>query len=200
VLLVGVNLPNSRTDRGKIQSFTRFFGTNRRIAPARAGTGLSRFVHDLEDMIEDDLVPNAFKSWTGGIPPPFQLLAPVGGGGTTSFALAVNMLEDEKCFQLEADVPGLSKENVKIELIGTDLMAISGEKVEKKETISEEGGQGKMIRRERRFGKFYRSFPVPENVDVDSIKAKCDAGVLTVTLPKKKGSTPMATTKQVLIE
>jgi len=83
-----------------------------------------------------------------------------------------------------ADLPGLKKEEVKIEVTDTALV-IEGER--KLETKEEKEGYTKV---ERNYGKFYRSIPLPEGAKIDLAKAELKDGVLTVSLPvpeAKKG-------------
>ena len=82
-----------------------------------------------------------------------------------------------------ADLPGLKKEEVKVEVEGGRVLEISGErrKEEKEDTWHRE---------ERISGKFLRRFRLPENAKVDEVKAAMENGVLTVTVPKKEVKKP----------
>ena len=82
-----------------------------------------------------------------------------------------------KEYVIEAEMPGLDKDDIKLDLDG-DVLTISAEK---KEATSEE--RGSFIRRERRFGSFTRCFRF-EDVQKDGISAKFENGVLNVKLPK----------------
>ena len=82
-------------------------------------------------------------------------------------------------YVIEAEMPGLSKEDIKLDL-NDDIVTISAEK--KEEDAS--GDRGNYIRRERRYGTFTRSFRF-EDVVKDGINAKFENGVLRVTLPKQ---------------
>lgn len=80
---------------------------------------------------------------------------------------------------IEADLPGLKKDDVKINFNAQDgILEIQGKREEK-----DEKKEGKWIRRERRVGQFYRSFPVGSNLDPKDIKAKMKEGVLQVCVP-----------------
>lgn len=91
----------------------------------------------------------------------------------------VDIKEKEKEFLIEADLPGVNKEEIKVDL-ENDRLTIS---VIKNEEINEE--KDNYIRRERRSGSYCRSFNV-ENVVEDQISAKFENGVLSLVLPKKE--------------
>ena len=80
-------------------------------------------------------------------------------------------------YVIEAEMPGMAKDDIKLELDG-DVLTISAEK---KESSDEE--RGSYIRRERRYGSFARSFRV-EGIDNEGINAAFDNGLLRLTLPK----------------
>ena len=91
---------------------------------------------------------------------------------------AVNIKEDEKQYVLEMAAPGLKKEDFKISL-DNDILTISREVEEKKEEKNEN-----YTRREFWFSNFSRSFTLPENIDLEKIKADYRSGILKITLPK----------------
>lgn len=92
-------------------------------------------------------------------------------------AIKADLRETEKEYIIEAEVPGVDKKDIKLE-INDDTLTVS---VEKNEEVKEE--RKDYIKRERRYGTCSRSFYVGD-VKKDKINAKYDKGILTVTLPK----------------
>jgi len=93
---------------------------------------------------------------------------------------AVDLVDEGGKYRLHAEMPGVKKEDVSIE-VGEREVQISAET---KEESREEKKEGGYIRRERRYSKFYRSVPLPEAVQSDKTSAELKDGVLIVTLPK----------------
>lgn len=93
---------------------------------------------------------------------------------------AVDVAEDEKEFTITADLPEVTKENVKV-TVEDDQLVIQGER-----THEEEENKKKYHRIERSFGKYVRSFQIPRDVQTDKIEAKFESGVLKVHLPKRE--------------
>lgn len=91
--------------------------------------------------------------------------------------------EEADKYVLEAEMPGFSKDDVKIDIEDNYLTLSAERKVEKEESKSG------YIRRERSYGSFKRSFNI-EDVDADNIAAKYDSGVLVLDLPKKGEKAP----------
>lgn len=108
-----------------------------------------------------------------------------GGEGEEEAALtispSIDIKEDEKGnIVVNADIPGVEKGDISITVKG-NMLEISAEKREEKEE-KEEG----YIRRERRYRKFYRSIPLPAEVDRDKVAAEVKDGVLTISMPRLK--------------
>lgn len=104
---------------------------------------------------------------------------------------AVDVYEDAEAIQLKAELPGMEMKEIEVR-IENNALEIRGEKkieqTEKKENYH---------RIERVFGRFSRSFRLPNTVAQDKIKAKYDRGVLTITLPKREETKPRNITVQV---
>jgi HSP20 family protein len=97
---------------------------------------------------------------------------------TTDWAPLVEISEDDKEFLVKAELPGLKKEEVNV-TVENGTMTISGErKVEKEEKTK------KYHRVERAYGKFARSFTLPDKADATKVSAEFKDGVLQVHLPK----------------
>ena len=92
----------------------------------------------------------------------------------------VNIHENEEGFHIELQVPGLQKEDFKIN-VEKGLLTVSYEK-----KTENEDKNYKTHRREFSVSSFKRSFSLDEKVNADDIKAKYDAGVLQIFLPKKE--------------
>ena len=97
---------------------------------------------------------------------------------TTSWMPRCDVTETEKDVVVHAELPGIQKENINIEL-KDNILTISGERKHEKKEENE-----KWHRTERSFGSFVRSMMVPDGVTQEQIKAKFDNGVLEVTFPK----------------
>lgn len=106
-----------------------------------------------------------------------------------SFAPRVDISEDEKYFFVQAELPGMRKEDVKLTISDDNLLIIKGEK--KREETAENNTEGKsFIRVERNYGTFTRTFMLPDNVRKDSINARFENGILDITLEKIEPEKP----------
>jgi len=97
---------------------------------------------------------------------------------------AMDVKETKDDFVVTAEVPGMSKDDIKIN-ISENTLTIKGEKKEEKK---EEDHNYHRV--ERRYGTFQRSFTLPTQVESDKVKAAYKDGVLTITLPKKEEVKP----------
>jgi HSP20 family protein len=92
----------------------------------------------------------------------------------------VDISEDENAIMLEADLPGLKAEDIKLSIENYRL-TLSGERKFENETKRDN-----YHRVERNYGSFTRTFTLPSTVNVDEVKADFTDGVLRVTLPKRE--------------
>jgi HSP20 family protein len=95
-----------------------------------------------------------------------------------------DIFEDKDKYTLKLDLPGIKKDDVKISYVDGRL-SISGERIQESEHKD-----AKCHRIERSFGKYYRSFNLPEHVQSDKINAEFKDGQLTITVPKSEEAKP----------
>jgi HSP20 family protein len=101
-----------------------------------------------------------------------------------AFQVAVDIREEDDAFYVDAEVPGMSAEDVKVD-VEKNVLTLSGERKVEKEEIEDT-----YRRVERQYGSFTRSFTLPETVDTENISADLKDGVLALRLPKKNAPTP----------
>ena len=135
---------------------------------------MRRFTQDMERFFEDVQgfsFPNFFKTdFT-----PFRMEFDKVG-----WVPQIEVLLDNEQFMVRADLPGLTKDDVKVE-VTDNLLTISGERKEEKE----EKREG-FYRSERSYGSFFRQIPLPEGVKTETAAATFQHGVLQVTIPAPK--------------
>jgi HSP20 family protein len=109
------------------------------------------------------------------------------GGEARSYVPAADLLVTDEDVKVFMDVPGLSVDDLEIELVD-DVLAIRGERAFPYATG--ENGQHVWRRLERGFGRFERIVRLPRGMDPDEIDASIDKGMLTVSLPKPQAHKP----------
>jgi HSP20 family protein len=107
-----------------------------------------------------------------------------GEAGTRRWSPAMDLLETEEQFVLRADLPGMTENDVSIEL-EDNVLTVSGER----KTEHEDKREG-FYRMERAFGSFSRSLTLPKGVDPEAVSAQFDRGVLEVRIPKPEQRKP----------
>jgi HSP20 family protein len=116
---------------------------------------MKRFTEEIDRAITGCVTPAEFDLWA----PPLEVRHKDGN------------------FIVTAELPGIAKEDVKVEVIEESLVVAGEKKVVKEE--KEEG----YFRSERSYGKFYRSIPLPKGAKADLIKAELTNGILKVVIP-----------------
>ncbi len=108
-----------------------------------------------------------------------------GGDDDTStvWAPRMDLSETDDAFRIRLDVPGMTKDDIAINLQNNTL-TVSGERSSERQKDGEE-----YVRVERAFGTFHRTFTLPDAVDPDRVEATYDEGVLTINVPKTEKST-----------
>jgi HSP20 family protein len=112
----------------------------------------------------------------------------VSAGATRRWIPAMDLVESDNQYVLHADLPGLSEQDIKIEL-DSGVLTIAGER--KAESTEEQRGYRRI---ERSYGSFSRSLKLPDGVDGDAVAASFDKGVLEVRIPKPEQQQPRKVT------
>jgi len=102
---------------------------------------------------------------------------------STVWAPRTDLSETDDAFRIRLDVPGMTKDDIAINLQNNTL-TVSGERSSERQEDGEE-----YVRVERAFGTFHRTFTLPDAVDPDRVEATYDEGVLTINVPKTEKST-----------
>jgi HSP20 family protein len=113
-------------------------------------------------------------------------LSPVEGEGIErgTWAPAVDIHENDDSYSVKVDLPGVSKDDIQVDLHDSTL-TIKGEK-----KFEDNISRYNYLRVERAYGTFVRSFTLPQSVDADKIQATYKDGVLELTIPKKEEAKP----------
>ncbi|HEY8250962.1 MAG TPA: Hsp20/alpha crystallin family protein [Burkholderiales bacterium] len=107
-------------------------------------------------------------------------LKPLPFPAETELKMKIDVKEDDKSFTVKADIPGVKKEDIQID-IEDDHISLRAEVKQEKEEKKDE----KVVYSERAYGMVSRSFTLPVDVDAKAAKAEYRDGVLNLTLPKK---------------
>lgn len=94
--------------------------------------------------------------------------------------IRIDVHESETAYTVRADLPGVNKDDIKVDISGNRVTIAAETK-----RVEEEKQGGNVVRSERYFGEQYRSFTLEHDIDDSKASAKCDSGVLELTLPKK---------------
>jgi HSP20 family protein len=143
---------------------------------------LTKRVERLPSIFDDFLKP-----WN-------DFFRPNEGWGTMMTVPAVNITENKDNYSLSLAIPGLKKNDFKIDVEG-NILTISSEKQESKEEEDEQ-----FTRREYSYSSFSRSFTLPNEVNKEKIDAAYEEGVLRLTLPKKDEAKKLAVSKHIAVK
>jgi len=105
-------------------------------------------------------------------------------GSATMWSPSVDISETADSFIVRAELPGMKKEDIELE-VENNVLSIRGERKFEK---TDEGENYHFM--ERSYGSFYRSFTLPKNVDSETIGAEYKDGMLVVSIPKKEEVKP----------
>jgi HSP20 family protein len=147
--------------------------------------------HNKNTTMKSSLLPTTRSPFRGTLDP-FQEMNEIqnrlsslfGNGGfmepalTTDWAPAVDIVEEDECFKIEADLPNVNKEDIHVS-VDNGVLTLTGERSQEKETKKR-----RYHRTERSWGSYERSFRLPDQVDVENVDAQFKKGVLTLTIPK----------------
>ncbi len=102
--------------------------------------------------------------------------------GSAAWYPATDVVEDANGLRISLELPGINPEQVEV-TVENRTLTIKGEKSQVKEQNTQ-----RLHRYERSYGKFERSFQLPETVDAEKIQAHAEHGVLTLTLPRAEAA------------
>lgn len=137
-----------------------------------SGQSLSGLYSSLQDEI-NDVFENFFNSKTA-----------IGKNEMNeAFVPAIDIVENEKSYVVSVELPGLKEDEIELQ-VDSGHLVLKGEREQKHQEKSET-----VLVNETSYGSFYRSFPLPDNVDADEqYSANLENGILSIVLPKKKDS------------
>jgi HSP20 family protein len=168
-LKIGEKPPNLKIKEGRTMAEKAKEKETKAVAPRRPFMDLSRWETDMERMMEDFFGRRTRPWW------PERWFRTEGMEVT---APAVDLYEEKDDIVVKAELPGIDKDNIEVNLTDHTL-TIKGEK-KKEEEIKEEN----YYRSERSYGSFVRTLELPKDVRTDKVKASFKNGILEVRLPK----------------
>ena len=118
------------------------------------------------------------------------------GSYNESSLMKTDIRDNDGHYELDVDMPGFSKEDIKVELKDGYLTISASTKKDN----DEKDENGKYIRRERYMGSCSRSFQVGDSVKQEDIKAKFENGILKLTVPKEEAQPKVEENKYIAIE
>jgi HSP20 family protein len=103
------------------------------------------------------------------------------GGEAAQLKMRIDVTENDKTYTVKADIPGVKKDDIDVQVDG-DMVSIKAQTRSEKE---ERGEGNRVLRSERYYGTVSRSFSLGQDVDASGVQARYADGVLTLELPKK---------------
>ncbi|MEW6128856.1 MAG: Hsp20/alpha crystallin family protein [Acidobacteriota bacterium] len=133
---------------------------------------MNRFAEEMERMFDDFGIGRSLPTMRFG-----RGWGELESSQMVGWSPQIEVFEREGQFIVRADLPGLKKDDVKVD-ITDDALTIQGERKQE----HEEEGEG-WYRSERGYGSFFRSIPLPEGINADEAKASFRDGVLEISMP-----------------
>lgn len=134
----------------------------------------------------NDFIPTSFSNLIDRF---FNESLSRNGGAVYSFVPKVDVVENEKAYEIHVAVPGMKKEDFKLDL-NDNFLTVSGER-----KFTKEQKDKNFHSIETQYGTFSRSFALPENVDANGINATYNDGILQINIPKDEKKTLKTTIK-----
>jgi HSP20 family protein len=125
----------------------------------------------------------------------FRGIAPNAPSNENTLIPSMDVSQEEGQLKIQADLPGVSSDNLEIEVSDDNVLTITG----KREQEREEEQEGVMLR-ERSFGSFRRSIQLPEGAETDQIEATFKDGVLHLTCPVPQQVEGQPKTKKIEVK
>ncbi|KAL3680379.1 hypothetical protein R1sor_023335 [Riccia sorocarpa] len=167
----------------------------RRVAGAQAKP-IRRFASSIESSLTRPIFGSLFDPFEGLPRSLFDQAFPSFDRDVGAIAnTRVDWVETPESHVFKADLPGMKKDEIKIQVSDDGILSISGERT--KEQIDENDSYR---REERSYGRFYRQFRLPPNTKPDEITAKVENGVLCINVPKTEESKKQEQVRTVEIE
>ena len=116
---------------------------------------------------------------------------------TNYTAPAINVIENDKEYEVELAAPGLTKEDFKVHVDEENNLHVE---MERKSENKADKHRGRYLRREFSYEKFQQTLLLPDDVDAEKIEAKVEHGVLTVLLPKIQKVEKPNPVKQIAVQ
>lgn len=124
-----------------------------------------------------------FDDFFRDVAPGFYVRPLHGDALPTPAQIKVDVKENDKSYTVQAEVPGVAKEDIHVSIDGSVVTLRAEVKQQDSQTKDD-----KVLRTERYYGSVARSFQLPQDIDQANAKARYDSGVLTLSLPKKQAS------------